>query len=626
MNPLPDTPALFLAVPGHTRLFRRNPGGTYYLRAKVPHLLRPIVGKTEIRKSLDTKDYKEGLRKVKPESMRVDRLFLEAEAKLKGAKPSPAKLSREELVWVVSDWFIKQEASNADWSEHELPRLNQPEKANILDSLVGDNAALNGASVYEADNGSVYLDAFLSGEGLHLGIEKGSEDYVRLLSLFRQGQAETVSRTIDRIRGDSLKSYNPQFAGLHANTILAPAPRQTVALGKFLDDFMAYQRRVHSETTPAAYALAVRILREVIGEQTALHTVSRHHLEKVFDVLCRVPVNMTQRYPGLTAEKAIEAAERAKDTRKLAPRTQRNNHILIVAVFNYAVDEQLISENPAKSRKNSELFKIKKKQPQRQLFTPEELQKIFRAPLYTGCKDDEKGYAKPGTDRPRRGRFWVPILALFHGLRCNEACQLYASDIGEEKGIPYLHIREELDDEEKTEKRVKNIASLRKVPIHPEVLKVGFMDYVEGIRRDKGSGRLFPTLDRCPTTGRYSKPFSKWFASFLKKACGQKPKATFHSFRHHFRTQMTVGGVQSEYVEALGGWKPEGSSEIEYRHADLPELRRAIEKVTYPSLDLSHLYKQKIESGCKTSELEQPAFRIRKRPSALPSLLRPSEG
>ena len=59
MNPTPDTPEpFFQAVPGHTRLFRRE-GGTYYLRAKVPLPLRPIVGKTEIRKSLNTKALKE---------------------------------------------------------------------------------------------------------------------------------------------------------------------------------------------------------------------------------------------------------------------------------------------------------------------------------------------------------------------------------------------------------------------------------------------------------------------------------------------------------------------------------------------------------------------------------------
>lgn len=478
---------------------------------------------------------------------------------------------------------------------------------------------MNGASAYGADDGSVYLDAYLSGDGLHLGIEKGSDDYNRLLPLFRQGQAETLSRTIDRIQGESLKAYNPQFAGYYANTILPPTPRQTVAFGKFLDDFMDFQRRAYPKTPRTHYVLPIRILREVIGENTPLNTVSRHHLEKVFDVLCSIPCRMTQRYPGLTAEKAIEAAARDKDTCKLAPRTLQNDYISISAVFNFAVDEQLISENPAKGRKNAERFKTKRKKTPRPPFTPEELQKIFQAPLYTGCENDERGYAKPGTETPRRGRFWVPLLALFHGVRCNEACQLYAEDIGEEKGIPYLHVRDDLDDEEETDKRLKNEGSRRKVPIHPELLKMGFMEYVQ-IRRNQDGGRLFPTLNACKTTGRFSKPFSQWFGRFITRACGYKPKAVFHSFRHNFREQLTIGGVQTEYVEALGGWTPEGSSEIEYRHAGLPELRRAIEKVTYPGLNLSHLYAPVNAIGCKDTGQPGPTFRTRKRPSPVPPL------
>ena len=610
MNPHPDTPARFFAVPGHTRLFRRDPGGTYYLRAKVPRLLRSIVGKTEIRKSLDTKDYKEGLFRVKPESMRVDRLFMEAELKLKGGKPTPAKFFREEISWFVSDWFVKEEARSEEWRNRELPVLSEEERGNVLDGLKAESGALGIDPQYD---GSLNLDQFLNGDGLHLGIEKGSEDYKRLLPLFRQAKSELLAREIDRVLGERQTLYSPQFKDFHANTILPASPRRTVAFGRFLDDFMAYQRRVHSETTPAAYALSIRILREVIGENTPIHSISRHHLEQVFEVLGRVPVNMTQRYPGLTAEKAIEPAERAKDTRTLADRTLRNNFILISAIFNFAVEDQLISENPAKGRKNAELFKVKKNRPKRQLFTPEELQAVFSAPLFTGCQDDGNGYAIPGDNKPRGGRFWVPLVALFNGLRCNEACQLYTEDVGEENGIPYLHVRGDLDDEEETEKRVKNDASWRKVPVHPELLKIGFMEYVEERRRDKTAPRLFPTLNPCKATGRFSKPFSKWFARFLTSACGHKPKATFHSFRHHFRTQLTKGDVQREYVEALGGWKPEGSSEIEYRHAELPELRRAIEKITYPGLDLSHLYTPEIETAFDMPERAESSCRVRKR-------------
>ncbi len=615
MNPLPDTPALFLAVPGHTRLFRRS-GGTYYLRAKVPSHLRRIIGKTEIRESLRTKDIVEAKRLVKPASMRVDRLVMEAEAKLEGTKPAPSKLSREEISWIVADWFIKQEAVSEEWKREGLPKLDEEQRGNYVETLKVDCSALAPDPSCIPDDGSDQLDAFLTGEGLHWGIQKGSEDYKRLLPLFEQAQEESLVRTIYRVLGKAPNPHNPWLAKLHANTILPPAPRQTVAFGKFLDDFMDFQRTAYPKTPRTHYALPIRILREVIGEDTPLNTVSRHHLEKVFDLLCLVPVNMVQHYPGLSVKKAIEAAARDKKTRTLSPCSLQNNFILIKAVFNYAVDEQLISENPAKGRKNTKRFKYNRKKKQRPPFTIEELQKIFQAPLYTGCKDDERRYAKAGTEHPRRGRFWVPLLALFHGLRCNEACQLYAEDISEEKGIPYLHVRDDLEDEEEeTDKRLKNEGSRRKVPIHPEILKMGFLDYVENIRIQEGSGRLFPTLKLCKSTGRYSKIFSKWFSRFLELSCGYKPKAVFHSFRHNFRAGLDKAKVQTSYVEMLGGWQPEGSSEIEYRHAELADLRDAIAQLSYPGLDLSHLYKPQDCNRLQNIEVPKTACRTRRRPA-----------
>ena len=51
-------------------------------------------------------------------------------------------------------------------------------------------------------------------------------------------------------------------------------------LGKFLDDFMDYQRRTNTETTPAGYAMPVRALRENLGDAAHLHTITRQHFGK----------------------------------------------------------------------------------------------------------------------------------------------------------------------------------------------------------------------------------------------------------------------------------------------------------------------------------------------------------
>ncbi len=46
---------------------------------------------------------------------------------------------------------------------------------------------------------------------------------------------------------------------------------------------------------------------------------------------------------------------------------------------------------------------------------------------------------------------------------------------------------------------LKNLGSRRVVPIHPELIRIGFVDFVEEVRQDRGSAaRLFPLLTPGP--------------------------------------------------------------------------------------------------------------------------------
>ncbi len=591
MNHPTDTPSVFTAVPGHTRLFRRE-GGTYYLRAKVPAALRPIVGKTEIRKSLRTKTLKEALPLVKIESLRVDREFSEAEAKAKGKSAPDRKMSREELAWIVADFVVKSDHDSVVWTEKAREELSDSELRDIADDLATDAEAYDSFSKsshsLETSDGAGFLDEYLRNEGARWEIVPGSDDYKYLLREIRRAKVEVLNRSIDRLHGKRVVKRD--FQEYDANSRATPTPRQNISLGKLLDVFMENKKLNSTETGLSAYKVPERALRQILGEKTPLASISKHDVEKVFEVLLKTPVNMAQRYPGLSFERAIAEADRRADKRRLSQRSLVNYHIKIVAIFNYACGEEYISSNPAKSRKLRELFKQKKKPAQRPLFTDAELTAIFRAPLYKGCVDDMRNYAKAGPNRPKRGRFWTPLLALFHGFRCNEACQLYVADVGEEGGIPFLNVREELDDDEQTEKRIKNSASWRKVPIHPEVIKMGFLNYVEERKGDSASPRLFPTLRLSKNTGRYSHVFSKWFGQFLVSACGHKPKGSFHSFRHGFATKLVGAGVSDTIAKKLGGWTPSGIMNTEYVHGELPTLHAAISKLSYPNLDLSHLY------------------------------------
>src|SRR5690606_34826148 len=86
--------------------------------------------------------------------------------------------------------------------------------------------------------------------------------------------------------------------------------------------------------------------------------------------------------------------------------------------------------------------------------------------------------------------FWIPLISLYTGARMNEICQLEVADVTEEKGIPCFQITTEGEDDNK---KLKNIGSKRKVPIHKNLIAIGLMEYVAFIR-SKGHLRLFYDL------------------------------------------------------------------------------------------------------------------------------------
>lgn len=72
---------------GHTRLTRR--GAIYYFRAVVPVDIKGTYGKSEETFSLKTSDYKEALKKVRTESVRIDKKFEDHRKKLALEKQPP---------------------------------------------------------------------------------------------------------------------------------------------------------------------------------------------------------------------------------------------------------------------------------------------------------------------------------------------------------------------------------------------------------------------------------------------------------------------------------------------------------------------------------------------------------
>lgn len=168
-------------------------------------------------------------------------------------------------------------------------------------------------------------------------------------------------------------------------------------------------------------------------------------------------------------------------------------------------------------------------------FTHEDLKKIFSNKLILKSKKHAYYY-------------WSAVLALYTGARVAEILQLRLTDVVFDHKVPYLNI-DNADD-----KLVKNKSSIRKIPIHPTIIKLGFKEFYEQVKSEKYE-ILFPD-----NSALYLKApagnISKWFGGFLTKlgiqSDGERRKV-FHSFRHTFITELQRIGCPLEIRQSIAG-------------------------------------------------------------------------
>lgn len=149
-------------------------------------------------------------------------------------------------------------------------------------------------------------------------------------------------------------------------------------------------------------------------------------------------------------------------------------------------------------------------------------------------------------DISQGSKYWLPLLALFTGARLNELGQLYKTDI-EIGQFPFIRISDQniLDG---YPKRLKNFSSNRTIPIHPKLIEYGLLEYVSS----RPGVFIFDDL---PHNGEYepTKAYSQHFGRYLRKVGISEYQKVFHSFRHTFKAECRLRGIEEEVHDALTG-------------------------------------------------------------------------
>ncbi|WP_213227253.1 site-specific integrase [Caballeronia sp. NK8] len=254
---------------------------------------------------------------------------------------------------------------------------------------------------------------------------------------------------------------------------------------------------------------------------------------------------------------------------------------LLSPLVSHAIAKKLTALvlNPFKGMKYADKVVQAHRKTVRTAFTVDELQKIFSSPVYTRGHRPKKG----GGD----AAYWVPLIGLHAGARVEDVCRLTAADVLQRDGVWCFHLHDS-----KRESRTGTRAVMRYVPVHRNLLELGWLDYVEGCRAAGHAAWLFPDL----SVNQYDKRgavFSNWFNEYLRTTVGiADPALVFHSFRHTFQTFGELSGVSAQVIEELIGHAPDsryGRKEAGVKRLPFELLAPAMERLDFPNLQLGHL-------------------------------------
>jgi integrase len=178
---------------------------------------------------------------------------------------------------------------------------------------------------------------------------------------------------------------------------------------------------------------------------------------------------------------------------------------------------------------------------QRQRWSKPELNKLFKHPSLSPSSKDIVRTQRELED------YWLPYLLLYTGARVSEICQLCTADIKLIDDIWCIDINDIGQD-----KRLKSASAKRLVPLHPELIKRGFLHYAQ-TRYENKQQKLF-NFRATGVNKDWSARFVNRFGKVLDDL-GFMPsyRPTLHSLRHTFIDELQQSGLAENLVADLVG-------------------------------------------------------------------------
>ncbi|MEP1441596.1 MAG: DUF6538 domain-containing protein [Hyphomicrobiales bacterium] len=546
-------------------VFKHPKSSVFWFRRVVPEDLRSAkhIGMREIKFTLNTSDLRQAEALA---AVHWQKWNSEFDDLRNGRKPSGVIPTDDDLVRLAREWRDL-------W--HEVDKLEDEReievgsKWNSLGKLEFETRPMTSEEkkdsrkqrLVEHEENMYSGDTSLTKMNAHSILKESNEKFStdesvvnRFLPILLEAEYDAFLIQRNRILGES------------SRTLLDRNPMEWVSksmtLSQMLESYIE-SKRPRAQTESEWRTVFDRLI-QVIGDKP-VRQVTKHDVTKFIDKAKQIPGRARPAVKQLSVDQMIAVAQR-ENLKPISNETIRKHVTAVRSVFSWAVGRDYVTKNPASNLAP----KREPSAPKRISFTQDDLIAIFEPKAYAK-------YSRHDAD------YWIPIVCLYTGARIEEIAQLHIADIYYDQNIPIIEISpNDSVNNQVDAKRVKNQSSVRKVPLHNDLMKLGFMEFVNS-RRDQKSARLFYELKR-NTNNRLSSSVGQRFSNHLKNVGIDDRRKVFHSFRHTFKDKCRNAGIYEDVHDRLTGHSNSSIGRGYGQGHDLQVLSREINRIDFAAL------------------------------------------
>lgn len=404
-----------------------------------------------------------------------------------------------------------------------------------------------------------------------------------------RAKAEQYLRLIADLTGEfsSLNASDPLFAGMMAKDYAQFGPDATETsvetLQVIANRFRSHkEERGDAEKTLSDFDVTMRWVYEVISPDKPITSVTDADIRDFRDLVGSIPANAGKMKTS-EGKSLVQLAADNKDGPKLSAATQEKRLRFFKSCLRWASNEGYIAKVPGN---NVSIGVKKSSEDPRVPYDYADLERIFLTPVYMGRASVARS-STVGIEIIKDGKYWVPIIGLFSGMRLGEIVQLQVADVFESEGIWVFDINKNED----KYKKAKTKASIRKVPIHKTLIDLGILDVCA---KSSPSKRIFEDLP-IGSDGYYSHNFSKWWGRYGRTFEFHQKHKVFHSFRHLFIDSLRNLEAQEYVIRKIVGHTDDSVTGGYGVGANLKVKKSLVDDVTFDVASLNML----LDRDCK---------------------------